>query len=78
YIYDGDGTIDLTSVDFSDIIFLLWSAHELRLSELCNYIENKIVRQKDLVMKNISLVYQKGLSEFTKLTELCKDKNIFK
>ncbi|CAG8477703.1 31053_t:CDS:2 [Gigaspora margarita] len=70
YIYDG--TIDLTSVDFSDIVFLLWGAHEFRLSELCNYIEDEIIRQKDLVMKNISLIYKKGLLEFTKLTELCK------
>ncbi|CAG8732875.1 8463_t:CDS:1, partial [Racocetra fulgida] len=83
YIYDG--TIDLTDIDFSDIIFLLLGAHELRLKELCNYIETYVVGQKDLIKKHITLINRnrKALSNFTKFAGLWKkiisqDVNIFR
>ncbi|CAG8495985.1 33660_t:CDS:2 [Racocetra persica] len=82
YIYDG--TIDLTDLDFSDIIFLLLGAHELRLKELCNYIETYVVSQKDLIKKHISLINRnrKTLANFTRLAVLwrkiiAQDVNIF-
>ncbi|CAG8850280.1 36920_t:CDS:2, partial [Gigaspora margarita] len=71
YIYDGN--IVLTGVKFSDIIFLLCGARELQLKELCDYIEDEIVGQKNLVMENISLISQVELFEFAKLSALCKE-----
>ncbi|RIB15683.1 hypothetical protein C2G38_2247477 [Gigaspora rosea] len=72
YIYNGN--IVLTGVKFSDIIFLLCGACDLQLKELCDYIEDKIVGQKDLVIENIFLIYQIELFEFAKLSALCKAK----
>ncbi|CAG8710825.1 22511_t:CDS:2, partial [Dentiscutata erythropus] len=76
-------TIDLTDIHFSNIISLLWGAYELQLNKLCNYIETLIVEEKDLVWKYISLINRKGLSNFTKLSELWRkiiveNVNIFK
>ncbi|CAG8765540.1 11328_t:CDS:2, partial [Gigaspora rosea] len=70
YIYDS--TVDLTNLEFSEIIFLLWGAHELCLKELCNYIKNIIIKNTDLVRKHFSLINREGLSNFTKLATLCK------
>ncbi|CAG8571504.1 12753_t:CDS:2 [Gigaspora margarita] len=71
YIYDG--YIVLTGVKFSEIIFLLYGAREIQLKKLCDYIEDEIVGQKDLVMENISLIHQVELFEFAKLSALCKE-----
>ncbi|CAG8565251.1 23856_t:CDS:2, partial [Gigaspora rosea] len=81
YIYDG--TVDLTNIEFSEIIFLLWGAHELNLKELCNYIENIIIEEENLVRKHISLINREGLSNFENLATLWRkivveDVNIFK
>ncbi|CAG8786820.1 23610_t:CDS:2 [Gigaspora margarita] len=70
YIYDG--TVNLANIEFSEIIFLLWGAYELNLKELCNYFENIIMDQKELVKKHISLINRKGLSNFKKLDTLWK------
>ncbi|CAG8855737.1 22266_t:CDS:2, partial [Gigaspora margarita] len=71
YIYDG--TVDLTELEFKEIIYLLWGAQVLCLEELCEYIENIIVvMPPDLINEHISLINRKGLSKFTKLTELVR------
>ncbi|KAF0536920.1 BTB-domain-containing protein [Gigaspora margarita] len=71
YIYDG--TIDLTELEFKEIIYLLWGAQVLCLKELCDYIENIIVvEQTDLIKKHISLINREGLSDFTKLAALVR------
>ncbi|CAG8603494.1 30492_t:CDS:2 [Gigaspora margarita] len=66
YIYDGC-TVDLTELEFKEIIYLLWGAQVLCLKELCDYIENIIVEQTDLIKEHISLINRKG---FTKLAAL--------
>ncbi|CAG8589941.1 5354_t:CDS:2, partial [Gigaspora rosea] len=71
YIYDG--TVDLTELEFKEIIYLLWGAQVLSLKELCDYIENIIiVEQTDLIKKHISLINREGLSDFTKLAALVR------
>ncbi|CAG8845134.1 37115_t:CDS:2, partial [Gigaspora margarita] len=71
YIYDG--TVDLTELEFKEIIYFLWGAQVLCLEELCEYIENIIVVMlPDLINEHISLINRKGLSKFTKLTELVR------
>ncbi|CAG8806716.1 31781_t:CDS:2 [Gigaspora margarita] len=65
YIYDD--TVDLTKLEFKEKIYLLWGAQVLGLKELCDYIENHIVEQTDLIKEHISLIKKKG---FTKLAAL--------
>ncbi|CAG8457555.1 4427_t:CDS:2 [Gigaspora margarita] len=65
YIYDD--AVDLTELEFKEIIYLLWGAQVLCLKELCDYIENIIVEQTDLIKEHISLINRKG---FTKLAAL--------
>ncbi|KAF0366323.1 kelch-like protein 17 [Gigaspora margarita] len=60
----------LKSFEFYDI--LIQGAQVLCLKELCDYIENIVVEQTDLIKKHISLINRKGLSGFTKLAELVR------
>ncbi|CAG8811141.1 35183_t:CDS:2 [Gigaspora margarita] len=59
YVYNG--TVDI-ELEFKEIIYLLWGAQVLCFKELCDYIENIIIEQTDLLKKHISLINRKGLS----------------
>ncbi|CAI2182715.1 14572_t:CDS:2, partial [Funneliformis geosporum] len=73
YMYAG--TINLTKQDTRTNIALLIAADELCLNDLCAYIEEDLLKNKELLKQNFVLIHQiaNQFSHFTKLFKFHQD-----
>ncbi|UZO27798.1 uncharacterized protein OCT59_019985 [Rhizophagus irregularis] len=73
YIYSGK--LELANNDVKTNIALLIAADELCLNELCPYIENYLLNDKESLKSNFVLILQtvNKFEQFKKLAQLCKE-----
>ncbi|CAG8462841.1 13710_t:CDS:2 [Acaulospora morrowiae] len=71
YIYFG--TIELSQYNVSEVIYLLCGARELCLNELCDYIQDYFINQKELVKRHFFFVARASYNHFEKLSTFCNN-----